>query len=136
MSTSALGFSRWLKLPNPLGGPGLDLSPQRYDATAGLIYPFGDSSYGYYLKMHEESTALIVVVTPDADSPAPTDVVPEASFDAINKEYGPYKPSGFTAQPGQAWSSRWGIDVVWPYWRFSLNGGRGTIGVAGIPRGR
>lgn len=125
MST-ALPFSRWVRLP------GFDGSPIDFDATAGILYPFGDAAAGYWQAIHEKYTALIFVVWCDEGS---TLALPEASFDALVAESGDYAPKSFTIAAGKQASLRWGIDVVWPFWRFSLDGGKGRVGVAGIPRG-
>ena len=59
----------------------------------------------------------------------------EASEDGSLVEAGPFAPQPFDVAAGAQGSDKYGVDVVWRYWRLRLSGtSSGKWGVKGIPR--
>jgi hypothetical protein len=78
-------------------------------------------------------TALCFVVMNDG-SGAVT-VQAEASEDSSLVESGPFAPQAFSVSASLQGTDRYGLDVVWRYWRLRLSGtSTGRWGVKGIPR--
>ena len=78
-------------------------------------------------------TALVFVVLNDGAGTVTVQV--EASEDESLVETGPFAPQPFDVAAGAQGSDKYGVDVVWRYWRLRLSGtSTGRWGVKGIPR--
>jgi hypothetical protein len=102
-----------------------------YDASGGLIFPFGDPGQNYWMRLGIDYTGLVFVIVPSLGS---TTAYPEATFNQADVDTGPLAPESFTATVGVCQSRAVGLDIMHPYWRLSLNGGRGQVAILGIPR--
>lgn len=104
--------------------PGLDLRSVAVTGTQ-LLLDWADIGNRY--------TALVFVVINDGASEVT--VLVEASEDGASVEAGPFAPQPYVVAAGAQGSDRYGVDVVWRYWRVRTTG-NSTIrwGVKGIPR--
>jgi hypothetical protein len=116
MSTAALDHAQYL--------PGLGLTAFSISAPT-LVCDWQSIGHRY--------TALCFVVMNDGAGTVTVQV--EASEDAALVEAGPFAPVAFTVAGGLQGSDKYGVDVVWRYWRLRLSGtSTGRWGVKGIPR--
>jgi hypothetical protein len=104
--------------------PGLGLRSVAVTGTQ-LVCDFQDIGNRY--------TALVFVVINDGASDVT--VLVEASDDGAAVESGPFAPQPYVVAAGAQGSDRYGVDVVWRYWRVRTTG-TSTVrwGVKGIPR--
>lgn len=86
-----------------------------------------------WLDIGNRYTALVFVVINDGASDVT--VLVEASEDGASVESGPFAPQPYVVAAGAQGSDRYGVDVVWRYWRIRTTGDSEIRwGVKGIPR--